>query len=168
MSVAVRAATHDDLPGILAILNDAIANTTASWQDEPRSLADQRSWLDAKAEHGWPVLVAGPEDEVAGWATFGPFRAWPGYRLTVEHSVYVTGKRRRAGIGTMLVSALIDEARSRGLHVIIGGLEASNIASLTLHERLGFERVAHLREVGTKFGRYLDLVFMQLILDPPS
>lgn len=166
MSEEIRPGTREDVPGILAILNDAILTTTASWHHEPRTLEQQLAWFDAKQAGGWPVLVAvAPGGTVAGWATFGPFRPLAGYRLTVEHSVYVDAARRRRGIATRLLEALVVEARSRGLHAMIGGAAAENEGSIVLHERLGFERVAHFREVGEKFGRRLDLVFLELLLD---
>ena len=159
-------ATRDDVAGLLAILNDAIEHTTSSWQDEPRTLDQQLGWFDAKRTEGWPVLVAVADDgSVAGWATFGSFRPWAGYRFTVEHSVYVHADHRRRGIASRLLMALIAEARQRGMHTMIGGASAENEGSIVLHEKLGFERVAILREVGTKFGRRLDLVFLQLLLD---
>ncbi len=164
MSDTIRPATRDDVPGILAILNDAIVNTTASWHHEPRTPEQQRAWFDAKRAEGWPVLVAAADGDIAGFATFGQFRPLTGYRFTVEHSVYVAPAHRRRGIARRLLEELIAEARRRGLHVLIGGTAADNDASILLHERLGFERVAHLREVGEKFGRRLDLVFFQLVL----
>jgi len=166
VSETIRPATRDDVAGILVILNDAILTTTASWHHEPRTLEQQLAWLDAKRVEGWPVLVAVTESaDVAGWATFGAFRPWTGYRSTVEHSVYVHPDHRRRGIATRLLTELIGEARRRGMHVMIGGASAENEDSILLHERLGFERVALFREVGEKFGRRLDLVFLQLMLD---
>lgn len=165
MSETIRPATRDDVPGILAILNDAILTTTASWHHEPRTLEEELAWFDAKQAGGWPVLVATAANGVAGWATFGPFRPWTGYRFTVEHSVYVDAAMRRRGIATRLLTALIAEARGRGMHAMVGGASAENAGSIVLHERLGFERVAHFREVGEKFGRRLDLVFLELLLD---
>ena len=166
MTEGIRPAAREDVPGILAILNDAIEHTTASWHDEPRTLEQQLEWFDAKTAEGWPVLVAVAEDgAVAAWATFGHFRPWAGYRFTVEHSVYVHPEYRRKGIATRLLTELIEEARRRGMHTIIGGASAENEPSIVLHERLGFEQVAHFREVGTKFGLRLDLVFFQLLLE---
>ncbi len=166
MSVTIRPATRADVPGILAILNDAIEHTTASWHREPRTLDEQLAWFDAKQAETWPLLVAVAHDgRLAGWATFGSFRPPTGYRFTVEHSVYVDAAHRRRGIATRLLSELIEDARRRGMHTMVGGASGENEASMVLHERLGFERVAHFREVGTKFGRRLDLVFFQLLLE---
>jgi phosphinothricin acetyltransferase len=165
----IRPATRDDVPGILVILNDAILNTTASWHHEPRTLEQQLAWFDEKRVEGWPVLVAVTESgDVVGWATFGAFRPWTGYRFTVEHSVYVHPDHRRQGIATRLLTELIEEARRRGMHVMVGGASAENEDSIVLHETLGFERVGRFREVGEKFGRRLDLVFLQLLLEQES
>jgi phosphinothricin acetyltransferase len=101
---------------------------------------------------------------VVGFASFGEFRAWPGYRYTVEHSVHVRADRRGAGVGSALMRQIIDAARRQQKHVLIAGVDAENAASIRFHERLGFERVAHFRQVGFKFGRWLDLVFLQLML----
>jgi L-amino acid N-acyltransferase len=167
----LRPAAVSDVPGILVIVNDAIESTTAIWADDPRTLEEQRAWLAAKAADGLPVLVAADGDAVAGWASFGPFRPFPGYRLTVEHSVYVAAAYRRRGVATLLMRSLLAEARSRGLHVMVGAVDADNSASIRLHHELGFREVARMPEVGLKFGRWLDLVLLQIVLDghrPPG
>ena len=108
------------------------------------------------------------EDEqgiLAGYATYGPWRAWDGYRHTVEHSVYVEKDHRGQGIGKMLMQALISEARQADIHVMVAGIEAGNEASIKLHEKLGFKDAGRLSEVGTKFGKWLDLAFLQLTFD---
>jgi phosphinothricin acetyltransferase len=115
------------------------------------------------------VLVAVAGSEVLGFASFGEWRgAWPGYRYTVEHSVHVRGDVRGRGVGRALLEALFPAALALGKHVMIGGIDAANDASIRFHARLGFERVACFREVGHKFGRWLDLIFMQRFLDPPG
>jgi phosphinothricin acetyltransferase len=157
-------AREDDLPAILAIYNDVIATSTAIYSQTPVTLADRESWFRARKEQGYPVLVARDGDEVVGYATFGDFRAWPGYRFTVEHSVHVRADRRGRGVGSQLVTALIPRAKALGKHVIIGGIDAENAASIRMHERLGFERTAHMKQVGWKFDRWLDLVFMQRLV----
>ncbi len=161
----IRDASFDDLPGILAIYNDVIAGSTAVFADEPVPLEERRAWLEARQARGYPVLVAVEGDEVVGFASFVDFRAWPGYRHTVEHSVHVREGRRGGGVGRRLLEALVARARALGKHVIVAGVDASNEASIRFHERLGFERVAHLRQVGCKFGRWLDLVLLQKIVD---
>ena len=165
----IRAAVPNDLPAILAIYNDVIATSTAVYALEPATLDERRAWLEARQAQGFPVLVATEGDKVLGFASFGEWRgAWPGYRYTVEHSVHVRADRRGGGVGRGLVEALFPIARRMGKHVMIGGIDAANEASLRFHERLGFERIAHFREVGRKFGRWLDLVFVQRILDGPG
>jgi L-amino acid N-acyltransferase YncA len=165
----IRDATIDDLPAILAIYNEVIANSTAVYVAAPVTLADRRAWFDARAGQGFPVLVAADGVDIIGFATFGEWRgAWPGYRYTVEHSVHVRADRRGTGVGRHLLEALFPRAIAAGKHVMIGGVDAANTASLNFHKRLGFEPVAHFREVGRKFDRWLDLVFMQRFLDPPG
>jgi phosphinothricin acetyltransferase len=158
-------ARRGDLAQILAIYNEVIANSTAVYSETPVTLDDRVTWWQARTEHqGYPVLVARDDSGVSGYATFGDFRAWPGYRFTVEHSVHVRADVRGRGIGSQLVSALIPRARALGKHVIVGAIDADNTASLRMHERLGFERTAHMKQVGWKFDRWLDLVFMQRLL----
>jgi len=159
-------ATEAHLPGILAIYNDAVAHTTAIWNEVLVDLENRRSWWQARIGQGYPVLVAVEGEEVLGYASFGDWRAFDGYKYTVEHSVYVAEAARGRGIGFQLMEVLIERARALNKHVLVAGIEAGNEASIRLHERLGFERVGLMPEVGTKFGRWLDLAFMQLILTP--
>lgn len=162
----VRSATDHDVPGILAIYNDAVLHTTAIWNDRVVDAADRSAWLAARQAAGFPVLVA--TDHVGcvlGYASFGEWRAWDGYRHTVEHSIYVAAEYRRGGVGSTLLTALIGRARDAGKHTMVAGIEAGNAASIALHERLGFTRAGLLHGVGTKFGAWLDLAFLQLILD---
>ncbi|BDP43661.1 phosphinothricin acetyltransferase (plasmid) [Deinococcus aetherius] len=154
-----------DLPTILDIYNEAVLNTTASYDYEPTNLEARLGWFDAKMEQGLPVFVAQDQGTVVGWGSYGPFRAWPGYLYTVEHSVYVAADQRGKGIGRRLLPPLIEHARAKGLHAMIAGIDADNAASLRLHEGLGFVKVAHFRQVGWKFDRWLDLVFLELLLD---
>ena len=160
----LRDAREEDLAGVLAIYNDVIATTTAIYRDDPATLEDRREWWQARAALGYPVLVAVEEGEVVGFASFGDFRASPGYRYTVEHSVHVRAGRRGSGLGQALMQPLIARARALGKHVMMAGVDADNAGSIRFHERLGFERVGRLREVGFKFGRRLDLVFLQRLL----
>jgi L-amino acid N-acyltransferase YncA len=157
----VRDATEDDLPAILEIYNDVIATSTAVYRDAPATLDDRVAWWRAKREPGFPTLVADEKGTVTGFASFGDFRPWPGYRFTVEHTVHVHRDHRGRGVGTALMRPLIDRAQQLGKHVMIAGVDADNTGSIVFHERLGFERVAHFHEVGFKFGRWLDLVFLQ-------
>jgi len=170
MRATVCDARENDLPAILAIYNKVIANSTAVYTQEAATLDERRAWFAARTAAGFPVMVAvDPGGEVLGFASFGGWRgAWPGYRYTVEHSVHVRHDVRRLGIGRVLVESLLPIARRLEKHVMIGGIDAANDGSIRFHERLGFERVAHFREVGHKFGHWLDLVFMQRFLDAPG
>ena len=164
----IRAATAADLPAILAIYNEVIATTTAVFSELPVTLANRQTWWQERCAAGYPVLVAvgaGDGDPVLGFASFGDFRSWPGYRHTVEHSVHVSVTARGRGVGSALVQSLFPLAAALHKHVMIAGVDAANLVSLRMHERLGFERVAHFREVGRKFDRWLDLVFLQRYVD---
>jgi len=164
----VRPAADADIPAITAIFNEVIATSTAIYADDPFSEEDRRAWLAQRRAAGYPVLLAEDGAGVAGLASFGEFRAWPGFRHTVEHSVHVRADARGRGIGPALVSALFEPARALGKHVMIAGVDAANQGSIRMHERLGFARGAVLREVGRKFGRWLDLELMQKFLDAPG
>ena len=161
MTTIIRPAVEADLPAILAIYNDAVAKTTAIWNDTPVDLANRRAWFVARAAQDYPILVAEEDAVVVGYGSFGDFRPFEGYRFTVEHSVYVAEGVRRRGIASSLLTALEERARAMGKHVMVGGIAADNEASLSLHERIGFVETGRMPEVGFKFGRWLDLVLMQ-------
>ncbi len=161
----IRDATEADLPAILAITNQAIAETTAVWNNTPSTLEARGTWMRDRQARGFPVLVAADGADVLGFASFGDFRAFEGYANTIEHSIYVATTAQRRGVGAALLAALIARAEAMGKHVIVGGIEAGNAASIALHARAGFVEVGRLPEVGQKFGRWLDLVFMQRVLD---
>ncbi|MDH4611790.1 N-acetyltransferase family protein [Pseudomonas sp. BN102] len=166
MTHEIHDARDQDLPGILAIYNDAVENTTAIWNETLVDLANRRAWLAERNAAGFPVLVAvNAAGEVLGYASYGTWRSIEGFRHTVEHSVYVRGDQRGQGLGPALMQALIDRAREAGLHVLVAAIESENAASIRLHERLGFVTTAQMPQVGRKFGRWLDLTFMQLILE---
>ena len=165
-AVQIVPADESDLEGITAIYNDVIARSTAIFSDDPVSVENRREWLAERQARGFPVLVAREDGTVLAFGSFGDFRAWPGYRTTVEHSVHVAAGHRRRGIGAQLVSVLIDEARALGMHVMIAGVVSTNEASLALHRRLGFVEVGRLPEVARKFDEWLELVLLQLALEP--
>jgi L-amino acid N-acyltransferase YncA len=161
---ATRMAVEADLPGILAIYNQIIATSTAVYRDDPTTLEERASWFAARRAAGFPVLVAERAGEILGFATYGDWRgAFPGYRHSVEHSVHVGEVARGLGLGAALMGHLMDLAREAGVHVMVGAVDADNAASLRFHEKLGFQRVAHFHEVGRKFGRWLDLVFVERV-----
>ncbi|MCE1115325.1 MULTISPECIES: GNAT family N-acetyltransferase [Pseudomonas] len=172
MSHPLRDALVEDLPGILDIYNDAVRNTTAIWNETPVDLANRQAWFEARAQQGYPILVATDETGVLGYASFGDWRPFEGFRHTVEHSVYIRGDQRGKGLGPILMAALIERARICDKHVMVAAIESGNAASIRLHERLGFATTGQMAQVGVKFGRWLDLTFMQLNLDenalPPS
>lgn len=161
----IRQATTADAAAIAAIYNDAVRHTTAIWNDREVDTADRAAWITARQAAGFPVLVAQIGGGVAGYGSYGPFRAFDGYRASVEHSVYVDQARRGHGIGRALLLALIAEARAQRLHIMVAGIEAGNTASIALHRSLGFTEVGIMAEVGQKFGRWLDLALWQLRLD---
>ncbi|HLZ96618.1 MAG TPA: GNAT family N-acetyltransferase [Steroidobacteraceae bacterium] len=160
----IRDAARQDLPEILAIYNEIIRNSTAVYSEVEFTPARGETWFDAKAERGFPFVVACDAGGVAGFGTFGDFRAWPCYQYSVEHSVHVRSDRRGEGIGRALVVELIERARGANKHVMIAGIDAENAVSIGLHRNLGFRQVGHFHEVGFKFGRWLDLVFLELAL----
>jgi len=160
----IRAASEADLPAILAITNDAILHTTSSWNVHPTTLEARRLWLADRQAAALPVLVGVIDGAVAGFGSYGSFRAWDGYRLTVEHSIYVDAAFRRRGVGRLLLASLIDHAMQAGMHVMMGVISADNLISIALHEEFGFTIVGRLPEVGRKFDRWLDLVLMQKTL----
>ncbi|WP_153537608.1 GNAT family N-acetyltransferase [Streptomyces sp. RB17] len=162
-AVSVRRALPGDAEAIRAIRNRAIERSTALWTQTPQSSPETVRWLATHLERG-SAFVAETAGDVAGFAVYGPWRDLDGYRHTVEDSVYVREDRHGLGIGSALLSALIDSARDAGLHVMIAGIEAENAASIRLHERFGFQHVGTVPEVGTKFGRWLDLTLMRLPL----
>lgn len=162
----IRDAEESDLPGLLGIYNDVIATSTAIYSYVPTTLEERTTWWRARVATGYPVLVAVDGTGVLGFSTFGDFRTWPGYRFTVEHSVHVRADTRGRGIGKELVKALFPKAAALNKHVMIAGVDAANEASIRFHERLGFEKSGHLREVGHKFERWLDLVFLQRLIEP--
>ena len=163
--VACDHATH--AAPILAILNDAIVTSTALFDYVPRKPESMVEWFRAKEAQRFPVLGAVADDgTLLGFATYGTFRAWPAYKYTIEHSVYVRHDTRGQGLGPLLMQALIERAREVGKHVMVAAIESGNAASVRLHERLGFSITGQMPQVGCKFGHWLDLTFMQLILTP--
>jgi phosphinothricin acetyltransferase len=159
-------ASRHDLPQILAIYNEVIRNSTAVYSEEEFTPARGEAWFDTKMAQGFPLIVARDPSGIVGFGTFGEFRAWPCYRHSVEHSVHVRADSRGQGIGRALVVELLARAAVLQKHVVIAGIDADNAVSIGLHQSLGFTSVGHFREVGFKFGRWLDLVFMQCILPP--
>lgn len=162
----IRDAEDGDLQAIRDIFNDAVLNTTAIWMEQPVDLANRQAWLTARRRQGYPVLVAvNAAGQVLGYAAYGDWRPFDGFRHTVENSLYVRADQRGQGIGPLLLSALIERARLAKLHVMVAAIERENSASIRLHQRLGFTITGQMPQVGRKFDRWLDLTFMQLILE---
>ena len=159
----VRAAEDGDLPAIADINNDAVLNSTATFDTEPTTLAESEQWLRDRS-HPYAVLVAEGGGEVVGWAAIKPFASKPAYRFTAENTVYVRADMRGKGIGKALLGRLLEAAAENGFRTVIARIAAPNPASVRLHRRFGFRRVGVEREVGRKFDRWLDVVVMQKAL----
>jgi L-amino acid N-acyltransferase len=163
-AIPISAASSSDIPEITEIYNRVIATSTAVFSDQQVTEQNRLDWLESRRARGFPILVARDEGRTVAFASYGDFRAWPGYRFTAEHTVHVAESHRRRGLGRRLVEALAEHAGHAGLHVLIAGVDADNAASLALHESLGFVRVAELHEVAWKFERWIDLVLLQRTL----
>ena|SRR5688572_24636212 len=161
----VRPATRTDLPAILAIYNEAVLNTTASYDYEPRTLEHRVTWFETHEEQRLPIFVAvDAEARVAGWSSLSRYHDRKGYQFTVENSVYVAAPLRGQGVGTLLLPPLIESAQALGLRAVIAAIDAENPASIRLHARFGFVQVGHFKQVGFKFGRWLDVIYMEKLL----
>lgn len=168
MTVLIRDATPADVPAITGLYNALLATTTITYREEPATEAELSSWLDQRHSDGFPVLVAEDDTGVIGYATYGVFRGGTvriGYRHSAELTIHVAGTHHGQGVGRALMEALIEVARQRGIHVLIAGIDSSNVESIEFHRRLGFVETARMPEVGRKFDRWLTLVLMQRILD---
>ena len=154
---------------ILDIFNEAIVTSTALYDYKPRAPESMVGWFATKRAHGFPVI--GIEDDTGtllGFASYGTFRAWPAYKYSVEHSIYIHRDHRGKGLGRRLLQAIVDAAQQREVHTLIGGIDAANEASIALHRALGFGHAGTIRQAGFKFGRWLDLAFYQRILATPA
>lgn len=154
---------------ILAIFNDAILHSTALYDYKPRTAEIMVRWFETKQRGNFPVVGAiSDAGEFMGFASYGTFRAWPAYKYSVEHSLYIAAPFRGQGVGKRLLQEIVAAAQAQQYHVLIGGIDSQNTASLRLHERLGFQHAGTIRQAGFKFGRWLDLAFYQLILPTPT
>ena len=162
--MTIRYASKEDCAAIAEIYNHAVLHTAAIWNDKTVDTDNRIAWFEARQIAGYPVLVSEENGVITGYSSFGDWRAFDGFRHTVEHSVYVEKNQLAGGIGKALMLALIERATALGKHVMVAGIEAGNIGSIRLHEKLGFTITGEMKEVGTKFGRWLDLTFMQIIL----
>lgn len=164
----IREATEKDLVDILEIYNDAIVNTTAVYAYKVHTLEERKQWYDKKKQEGHPLLVIEKSGKVVAFATFGSFRAWPAYKYTIEHSVYVHAAYRNQGLALQLMKELIAIANARGYATLVAGIDAANQGSIKLHEKIGFTYSGVIKKAGYKFGKWLDLAFYQLELNGPK
>jgi len=165
MEIKIRAAVFADIDTILEIINHEILHGTSNYDYEPHDFEMQKLWFEEKQARNWPVIVAEFENTAIGYATYGQFREKIGYQYTVEHSVYVAEEFIGNGVGKLLLAELIKLAKAQGFHNMIGAIDAKNKGSIAFHKKFGFEVAGTIREVGYKFDHWLDLVFMQLILE---
>jgi phosphinothricin acetyltransferase len=163
----IRAATAADVPAMRDLFNALIPTRTITWRDHLAPLEEIEQWFADQHRAGNPVFVAEHDGEVVGYTTWTPFRGgprFPGYAKSVELTIHVRTDQHGRGVGRSLIDRLLDEARRRDLHAIIAGVDGENHESIAFHSALGFVEVARMPEVGRKFDRWLDLVFMQRIL----
>ena len=164
--VACTCESHTD--AILDIFNEAILNSTALYDYQPRTPDSMAAWFRVKEAGAFPVIGAVAQDgQLLGFASYGSFRAWPAYKYSVEHSVYVRKDHRGKGIGPALIRRLVAAATEQQYHVMIGAIDIANKSSIALHEKMGFVHAGTIRQAGFKFGQWLDLGFYQLLLETP-
>jgi L-amino acid N-acyltransferase len=161
--MTIRIATADDLPRINEIYNHYVETSTCTYQEELETLADRRQWFESHLP-AHPIIVAEIDGTIVGFGYMSAFRSRSAYRQTVENSVYVHHAYHRRGIGSALMKDLIARARALQHHVIIAAIDGEQAGSIAMHARLGFEKIGELKQVGRKFGRWLDVVYMQLTL----
>jgi len=169
MEYKIRQCDEKQLPEILEIFNEAILHSTALYDYKPRTMENMQTWYAAKQQGNYPIVgVFDFDDTLLGFASFGSFRNWPAYKYSVEHSIYVKSDMRGKGLGKILLREIIKSAEEQDYHVLIGGIDASNAASISLHEKEGFVFCGTIQHAGYKFGKWLDLSFYQLILKTPK
>jgi L-amino acid N-acyltransferase YncA len=164
MEIQIRAYQTEDTQAILDIINYNILHSTALYDYTIRNYEQQKAILEDKINKGFPVIVAELNRELVGFGMYSEFRFREAYKFTVEHSVYVSEKHIGKGIGKVLLSELIQLAKAQGLHTMIGVIDSENQGSIAFHEQFGFKTVGIIKESGYKFDRWLDSVFMQLLL----
>jgi phosphinothricin acetyltransferase len=164
MNITIRKANANDVPQILEIVNYAIVHTTSNYLYDVQDLATQMQWFEEKQAKNFPIIVADLDGLALGFGTYGTFREKIGYQYTIEHSVYVANDYIGQGIGKLLLTELINLAKTEGYHTMIGGIDAANEGSIAFHKKFGFVETGIIREVGFKFGKWLDLQFVQLLL----
>lgn len=166
--ITIRQAIEKDLPQILEIYNDIILNTTAVYHYQPHRLAMRQEWFETRRKEGFPIFVAEENNTILGLSSIGHFRAFAAYKYCVENTIHVATHARGKGIGKLLMPPIINAATQMNMHTIVAGIDATNEVSIRLHKNFGFEEAAHFKQVGFKFGKWLDLKFLQLILPTPT
>jgi L-amino acid N-acyltransferase len=164
----IRPVEERDLPAIVIIYNDVMHTSSTIWRQEPTSLQERAQWLLDVSAHGYPAFVATDACGVLGFIAGEPFRPWPGYAATCEHSIHVRHDVRSRGVGSQLLAAMERALRERDAHVMVGGIDSDNDGSLRFHARAGFVEVGRMPEVGRLKDRWRDLVLVQKILNPTS
>ncbi|MBI1841971.1 MAG: N-acetyltransferase [Verrucomicrobia bacterium] len=164
----IRRAAESDLPAISAIYNHAVLHTTATYDYEPENLERRVAWFEEHRALGLPVFVAERDGTLLGWSSLSPYHRRPGFRFTVENSIYVAEAHRGKGLGGLLLAPLIQSATEQGLRSIIAAIDASNAVSVRLHEKFGFREVGRFPAVGYKFDRWLDVAYLQRVLTPSN
>ena len=164
MDFQIRTYRDTDASAIREIINDSILNTSHNYDYHPKTLEEVQQLFAEKIRDGFPILIGEVEGQVLGYATYGKFRAKPGYSKTLEHSIYLNEKAQGKGLGSEMMRKLIEIAKEQGYHMMIAGMDSENLGSYRFHERLGFRETARMPEVSFKFGKWLTLVFMQLKL----
>ncbi|MGI9602617.1 MAG: GNAT family N-acetyltransferase [Acidimicrobiales bacterium] len=167
MELIRRDAVDADVVAMTDIYNALLESTTIEWTEQAHTVDQRLQWQQAQQRAGRPVLVAEADAAVVGWASYGDFRdadRWPGYRFTVEHSIHVAQPWWGRGVGRLLIDGLIERAIADGKHVMVAGIDGSNVESIRFHEKMGFTVAGELSEIGRKHDQWLDLVLMQLVL----
>jgi L-amino acid N-acyltransferase len=165
MNIKIRKYNIEDTETILEIINYNILNATALYDYKTRSLENQIEIFNDKLNKGFPIIVASENEIVVGFGYYSEFRFREAYKYTVEHSVYASHEHIGKGIGKLLLTELISLAKAQNLHTMIGVIDSENTSSIAFHEKFGFKIVGNIKETGFKFERWLDSIFMQLILN---
>ena len=162
--ISIRLATGDDLQAINDIYNHYVFASTCTYQEEPETIEYRKKWFESHKPETHPIIVAEAEGKVLGWGSLSPYHSRCAYRFTVENSIYIHNEHLKQGIGTVILEDLIERAKIIGYHAIIAAIDGSQTASITLHTKHSFIEVGRFREVGFKFGTWLDVVYLEYLV----